>query len=340
MRTNVYLTIDTECTEERLVRGTVRPPVGFDLMVWARFKNQALPLGIEWIVAELEKFGQQATFFTETLSAEVFGRHGLSEVCSYLLRHGQDVQLHLHPNLRRPEWRQSGGQPLPDNISDYTATQQTDMLRQGVATLVECGVPRDAIVAFRAGNYGASNVTWNAMKNAGLLIDSSLNLCYVGRDCSIAWPTTPPDLFQPLPGVWELPVSVFRSGAGFRHLEITAISVLEMCRTLDKMHARGVQHAVIVLHPAEFFFIDSWERQTGRPNRINRGRFRRLLRFLHERRSDFHVDTLRSLAGRILAGEAVEHQGDAFIPSGSATFKWARTVTQAIKRLDARFGLL
>jgi len=40
-RTRVYITIDTECAEERNVGGRELPAQGYDVRVWGRFANQA-----------------------------------------------------------------------------------------------------------------------------------------------------------------------------------------------------------------------------------------------------------------------------------------------------------
>ncbi len=337
--TNVYLTIDTECTEERLLRGRIRPPLGYELMMWGRFRNQRRPLGIEWIIGELARYRMAATFFVEALCADVFGHGGLAEVCSYLLACGQDVQLHLHPNLRRPAWRATGGQPLCDNIGEYPIEEQTALLRDGLAHLERCGVPPDTILGFRAGNYGAANSTWEAMRRIGIVVDSSLNLRYLGKDCSIEWPNPEIDLFQPVPGVWELPVANFREGGAFRHLEITAVSAAEMAAALLQAQRNGVRHVTIVAHPAEFFVIDSADRKRGRPNRINMGRFRKLLQFLAINRDAFAVHTVGQLGRAIKLGVIDASVTRPPVALGSRPLRTLRMLTQVVKRIDNRFGL-
>ncbi|MGH7584311.1 MAG: polysaccharide deacetylase family protein, partial [Gemmatimonadales bacterium] len=133
--TSVYITIDTECVEERLARGILRPPLGYDVMVWGRFANRRRTLGLELILAALKDFDFQATFFVEALAAEVFGADGLAAVCTMLRDQRQDIQLHLHPNLRRPEWRRAGLAPLPDNIGKYTFADQVALLEAGLGHL-------------------------------------------------------------------------------------------------------------------------------------------------------------------------------------------------------------
>ncbi|MBA2291047.1 MAG: hypothetical protein H0W15_01180, partial [Gemmatimonadales bacterium] len=299
MRTRVYITTDVECAEERLVRGRIRAPVGYEMMMWGRFANQRRELGIGLIMDQLERHGFRGTFFVEALCAGVFGVEGLRDACIALRSRGHDVQLHLHPNMKRPEWRATGGEPLPDNIGDYRVDEQTVLLREGLATLLACGVPRDEMNSFRAGNYGAANSTWQALRNVGLLVDSSLNLCYLGLDCAIEWPTPEVDLFEADAGIWELPVTNFEVGERHRHLEVTAISVAEMVHALQRSRVSGVEHVTIVTHPGEFFMIDSVERRLGRPNRINIGRLRRLLEYLAGHSQQFDVCTVGQLGNDV-----------------------------------------
>lgn len=335
----VYITVDTECTEERLIRGRVRPPLGYDLMMRGRLNGQLEGMGTDLVVRELSRHDFRATFFVEALCAEYFGIEGLSEVCRDLRDSGHDVQLHLHPNFRRPEWRRFGTVPLPDNIGEYDLQSQIELLERGLELLQQAGVPRSSVVAFRAGNYGASNATWNALQRVGLPIDSSLNLCYIDKGCGIVPDRPRIDLYQPIPGVWELPISCFREGSGYRHLEITAVLSEEITNTLEQLRAAGAESATIVTHPAEFFVIDDHIRRIGRPNRINISRLRRLLTFLDESRDRFVVTTVGSLAERLSTSIVRAEVAPTEVPSGSKRLRAARLPIQLAKRWLTRAPL-
>jgi hypothetical protein len=336
--TAVYITIDTECTEERLVRGQIRPPVGYEMMMWGRFANQRRGYGVGLLIDELGRRDLAATFFVEALCAEVFGHQGLADVCGALMAANQDIQLHLHPNLRRPAWRHAGGQPLPDNIGDYSLPEQLQLLRDGIDHLVRCGVSRERITGYRAGNFGAGNATWTALRDAGLWVDSSLNLSYLDKDCRIRVDGIRNDLFEAEPGVWELPVTNFREGRGFRPLQITAITVPEMTTALWRAHRLGIEHVTIVTHPAEFFVIDSAEQQRGRPNRINLSRLRGLVDFLAAHRDAFTVSTVGALGVRAQQQQLVAPANPTAVPPGRSSLRWGRLAMQALKRVDLRVG--
>src|SRR5439155_45643 len=107
----------------------------------------------------------------------------------------------------------------------YSVDEQTRMLRDGVAILERCGAPAGSVRAFRAGNYGASNSTWEALAQTGLILDSSYNPCYFDKNCKQRFVDASAGLFRADHGVWELPITnLIERARGFRHAQITAIS--------------------------------------------------------------------------------------------------------------------
>ena len=87
--------------------------------------------------------------------------------------------------------------------------------------LTEAGVPRDSIRSYRAGNFGASNLTWRAMAGAGLTLSSNYNPCYFDLHCAMRSDKALAGLFPTeVDGVWELPITNFRQpNGGHRHLQ-------------------------------------------------------------------------------------------------------------------------
>ena len=345
-RTRVYLTVDVEGAEERLGSGnTVRPPMGYDLRVWGRFDNRRQELGLRVLLQALERHRLGATFFVEPFGSRFFGAEGLAEICRVLREANQDVQLHAHPVQRTVDWHSQGLHQRPaDDMAAFGVEEQAALLTDGLDLLRAAGAGPWPLLAFRAGNFGASNETWKAMARAGLVVSSNLNLCYLSRNCRISWPVPGNALFPVGDGVWELPVSNFREpSGGHRHLQITAISFGEMRAYLEEAHRLGIAEVTVVTHTFELFFIDSARERRGHANWINARRWQQLCRYLDENRDRFEVETVGALAERLRARHQppVDRAGatPTAIPQGQAPLHLRRMVEQALKRAAARIPI-
>jgi hypothetical protein len=344
-RTKVYFTVDVECAEERLFGERLQPAMGYDLRMWGRLDNQRELLGIDLIMRELEACNFRGTFFVEALGSHHFGQAGLTEVCRALHGRGHDVQLHLHPIQRNAEWHTRGDKPANDDIASYPVDQQVRLLREGLDILEQCGIPRSTLRAYRAGNFGASNDTWRAMKEAGLTLSSNYNPCYFSKNCKMRTTSPEAGVFETeVPGVWELPITNFKEPrGGFRHLQITAVSLDEMKEALWQSRRLGVGEVTFVTHSFEFFFLDSIPSRRGHKNVINARRLRGLFEFLRDNPDDFEVETVGALAGRLAEqaprvgnGAAAGRAAGPAYPRMPARHHVMRLAEQAVKRLAAR----
>src|SRR6185437_12155933 len=82
--------------------------------------------------------------------------------------------------------------------------------------------------AYRAGCYAASEVTLAALRENGIVIDSSYNLSALDKTCGFRFrPLNAPRVLE---GVCEFPVTNFLSGPlrRYKPLEISAVSVPEI----------------------------------------------------------------------------------------------------------------
>ena len=337
-KTRVYVTVDVEGAEERWVRGQLQPPMDYDLRVWGRLTNQRRELGIGLLMDELEAHGFRGTFFVEPLSSCVFGRRGLRDICTGLLARGHDVQLHLHPSHSNPLWLSTSTEAPDDDMAAYSFDDQRRLLELGLELLVEAGVPRGSIHAFRAGNFGANADTWAAMRDAGLSVSSNYNPCYFAQNCAMRSSAGGPDLFRPIEGLWEAPIATFvQPNGAHRHLQIAAVALEEMKEHLWQCRRRDIRHVVLVTHSFELMHVDSVRARRGRLNRVNAARLRGLLAFLRANPDDFEVETLGQLAERGAAMQAAPQR--ASYPQATVHGLARRAVEQALKRLDARMGL-
>lgn len=328
-RLQVFLTVDTETAEERVYRGKICPPVGYEERVWGRFRGRAREYGLAPLMSELERYGFRATFFVEALAHRYFGMHALSEVCSQTRGRGHDVQLHLHPNYRRMEWRRAGMAPLPSLFGTYPLAEQLEMLEEGLDALVRCGVPRSSLIAFRAGDYAASETTWEALRHCGLHIDSSYNLCHRNHGCQVAHLAEHSGPFEVSFDLVEFPITSIREASGrHRHLQLSAVSLSEMIHTLRTARAHGLRAVTLVTHPFELFHTDPQDPSRGWENRITWRRLRGLLAFLNSNRADFEVSTLGELT---MAAAGALCRPEAPMPSGSRLLRQCRMLEQALQ---------
>jgi hypothetical protein len=333
--TRVYITIDTECREERHIGGNVQPMAGYDLRIWGRFVNQQRELGIRMLMDQFEKNGFRATFYLDPFGSYTFGKEGLRQVCSELHGRGHDVQLHAHPIQRQADFISKGIEPASDHMADYSVDEQAALLQEGIDLLVEAGIPREQLLSFRAGNFGANDDTWRAMAKVGLTVSSNYNPCYKNKGMKMQWDGTGSELFETgQDGVWELPITNFvEANGGHRHFQITAISLAEMIDVLMQAHRAGIGEVTVVTHSFEIYHLDSADKRRGRLNRVNFLRLWGLCRFLRKNRDKFQVETVADLARRL--GPDV-HTASHALPRGKRVYKVARLFEQVIKRAEAK----
>jgi hypothetical protein len=337
----VHLTIDVENAEARRRGDEVRAPLGYGPRVWGRFRNRRDELGIRRLARDLSSRGLVATFYVEPLGARHFGADGLREVVACLLEHEQDVQLHLHPTQRDPEALLRGDRPPPDDMHAYPRDAQRALLREGLDRLVDAGVPRARLVAFRAGNFGANNETWLACRDEGLRLSSNYDPGYFDVSCAMRHEAARPDLFEPVEGLLELPISCVRTAlGGLRHLQLTALSAGEIRFALERMRAASYAAATLVSHSFELYAITDRDGHEGRPIAVNERRWRALLDFLAANASGFPTETAHALVERALACRSFQ----ALVPDGPAPpppktpphLEALRFVEQAVKRVEPR----
>ncbi|MFH1129970.1 MAG: hypothetical protein V1754_01460 [Pseudomonadota bacterium] len=335
MKTRIHVTVDVECREERLVGGVLQPLAGYGLRVWGRFSNQSHDLGIGLIMREMDAYGFKATFYVDPFGSLYFGASGLTDLCHEIKERGHDLQMHAHPIQRVADWITRKKEARSDRFYDYSQKQQVELLREGLEIFAKCGIPKEEIVSFRAGHFAANNETWEAMAECGLRISSNYNTSYLKNGiCRIKWPYEVAGLFDTGKGVWELPIGNFTEpGGGYRHAQVTAISLGEMKDYLSKSHRLGICDVTIVTHSFEFCFIDKVAEEKGRVNSINLHRLRGLVKYLDENRDRFEVETVGDLAKQMLSKRTGIVSS---LPHGSRSLKIGRLFQQAFKRLEAK----
>lgn len=274
MTSRVFITIDTEYSS-----GLYTGPGPAD-----RAENYARsiacltpngPTGITHKLELLQRFGQKAVFFVDPMPALVWGVAAIEDIIAPIITAGQDVQLHCHT-----EWLDIAGAANPllsgrtgKNIADFPFDEQCQLLDYARTTLMAAGAPTP--VAFRAGNYGASDDTLRALAAIGMAYDSSHCPALPDGACRIS---LGPEDREPVlhEGLIEVPVGTIGTMAGGqRHAQITALTLAEMVAAIR--HARDGQRDSFTLVSHSFELIN---RRKLAVNRIVRRRFSGLLRAL------------------------------------------------------------
>jgi hypothetical protein len=322
----VYITVDTETSMGGAWKNRNYTPLALDRPVFGKCGSGSY--GIPLIMDILEKHGFRATFFTEVFCAHVLGREPVAAVLRYIRQRGHDAQLHLHPTYRFYSDFQRG---LPRRETDLmfqlSREEQRQLIREGVTLFQELAgrAPR----AYRAGCYGASEITLAALHENGVEIDSSYNLAYLGMTCGFE--TDSLNAPAVIRGVYEFPVTVFRvsGSSAYKPLEISAVSVSEIVASIHRMRAAGCQDVVLVLHSFSLLKNHGTRYENCVPDRIVIQRLRKLCTALAELKGEVEVAVLGELDLRSVPTPQAQ-----FIPNLGWVRPAIRKAVQGINRLS------
>jgi hypothetical protein len=268
MASPVLFTVDTELTWRHY-----RP--GDDWRVNFARSIEPAEVGISHQLETLARHGLKACFFVDPMPALLYGIEPIRAIVAPILKAGQEVQLHLHP-----QWRAvaEGRDPAGIELTSFDRAGQRELIAQARDLLVEAGAPPP--IAFRSGSYAANADTLDALADLGFAYDSSHN----GSHRPISALPLADAQIAPLRarGIVEMPVGQFEDKAGrLRHLQICAVSLDEMTGAL--------RHAAEQGHPLTSFVSHSFElatRDGRRPNRLIVRRFESLCAFVAAHRAE------------------------------------------------------
>ena len=321
-RLRVYFTIDTETSLGGAWDNGAPTPLPLTRTVFGEIGSGVY--GVPLIMDILEEHGFLATFFVEVFCSYSLGFEPVAGVFDCIQRRGHDTQLHLHPAYRFYwEFLQGGPRREMDLFYQLRPEEQRELIRDGVHLFQRLSgkTPR----AFRAGCFGASEATLAALRENGVLIDSSYNLCYLDKSCGFHHrPLNAPHILE---GVREFPVTNFRGvrRGTYKPLEISAVSVSEVLVTLRQLRRVGCRDAVLVFHSFSFLKTRGIQFDRCRPDRIVMRRFRKLCRELSQMRDEIEVCVL----GNVDTAEPLAPQPQV-IPSVGWLRPAARKVVQAL----------
>lgn len=285
----VYFTVDTETSMGGAWNNPAYSPLPLERSVFGLHNSRFY--GVPLLMDILEEYGFRATFFTEVFCAYLVGFEEVEKVFRQIRTRGHDPQLHLHPVFRfyRDYLRGMPRREI-DLMFRLSPEEQHDLVREGVQLFRQFNgkPPR----AYRAGCYGASEVTLKALRQNGVEIDSSYNLAYLGKTCGFQ--TSPLNAPSMMEGLHEFPLTVFQGPAisGPRMLEIHAVSVTEILATIRAMQGAGCQDVVLSLHSFSLLKNLGIRYANYRPDHIVIRRLRKVCAALRDLRDEIEVQVM------------------------------------------------
>ncbi len=246
MQTKVLITIDTEVRNE----GRHLPDAYERYVLGSDDPNN---LATYWIAKNLEEYRFPGVFFLDVYGTAEFPKASYPALCERLLKGGHSVQLHTHPD------RMYDRQRL--NMHEYTLQDQVAIVRKG-AELVQEWTGKYPI-AHRAGRYGANVDTLTALRENGILLDSSF---FYGREnCKLPFPMS--NLPFTAHGVLQIPVTVAPIPIAklgrelpewtqvfwhrYQKIDVNSMSADRLCRSIKGLLGK-VPYLVTFLHSFSF----------------------------------------------------------------------------------------
>ncbi len=186
-RTRVYITVDVECAEERILGDTKSPAMGHDLRIWGRFVNQREPSASSSSCASSRR----------TASADVLRRgHRLVQ-----LRDGwadERVPGAPQPRPRRAAARAPraaarglgtpGASPASPTTSPTTWSRSRRGSSRGARPARARGRPGERAARLPRRHFRREQRHLAGDEAGGLVLSSNYNPCYFSKNCKMQYP--------------------------------------------------------------------------------------------------------------------------------------------------------
>ena len=160
MKPRLLITVDTELSNFPDAQG-----------LWGRVGNE--DWGLERLLDEFDSLQIAATFFVDVYGGDARQAGEQRRAVERIHARGHDVQLHTHPG---PAF-----DPARPRLRDYSLAEQQEIVESGCRRMEQWIGERP--VLHRAGDWGADNVTLQALKRCGMRADFSASPW--SRDCGI-----------------------------------------------------------------------------------------------------------------------------------------------------------
>lgn len=279
---NVFFTVDVEIWCGGWANLDEKFPKAFQRYIYGDTTRGEY--GLRYQVKKLQEYGLKGVFFVEPLFATRFGIDALREVVGIIKEHGQEVQLHMHP-----EWVDESHYPILEKthgkrplMRDFSLSEQTKLIAVGCDLLEQASGGK--VNAFRAGNFGFNTDTLRALAVNNIHFDSSYNASMFGLSSGV---TPGESVFEPIEceGVNEYPMTVFNDGTSkLRHAQLGACSTREMEGLLWQALKSERKAFVMLSHNFELLNVEM-----NRRDDVVVKRFDNFCRFMDKNRDSFRV---------------------------------------------------
>ncbi|MDE5832970.1 MAG: hypothetical protein K2H64_08305, partial [Desulfovibrio sp.] len=177
------LTVDTEALPNRAETDHVNR-----LILGKHGDKQA---GVKEMALIAREYGARLVFFLDLCGAYPY-LDELKAVAQWLVREGQDVQAHAHPEyLPLSFWEEHGRRQRPWYMNDYSFERAGFIIKYFTDLLYSFTGERP--IAFRAGSFRWNTATLRALKENGYLFSFNNSMCAVDNgQCPFSLPTNQP----------------------------------------------------------------------------------------------------------------------------------------------------
>ncbi len=269
-------------------------------LVWGRHPEGTAGLGE--LVAAAEAVGVPLTVFVEMGAERLYGEP-LRDAVRWLAERGQEVALHLHPEILDRAFWQEAGLAKPRGLQDSYPQAQADYLISHFARRLEAlsGCPP---VAYRAGAFRWNANTLRAVARAGIPLSFN-NAASASRDGKrFVHHEATPHLFEWDNGLIEVPYTEYPTPRGDMLFEFPERPYLFMDhgRFLRRLFEREPERrvAVLLIHSWSFLYRD---RASGHFRYRGERRLHRFRAFLEQAAEHCRVIAARDLLDKVRAGE-------------------------------------
>jgi hypothetical protein len=191
------LTVDTEALPKRAPGDHVKR------LMWGRHDKGTA--GVREMCSIGNEFGARQVFFVDLCGAYTQLEESL-EVVRWLDAHGQDVQLHTHPEyLPNAFWNKHGIDPKPEYMNQYRDDARAEFVLRYFGKLMSEATGK-RISAFRAGSFRWNASTIRALRSLDISLSFNNSMCAAfAKQSLFAEPTNAPYLWSN--GVIEVPMT-------------------------------------------------------------------------------------------------------------------------------------